>query len=85
MAVILKGIKITCENGHEICTAAEDIKSGRPARVGQFTDWKIDPPEPGSIPKPHDYGALWVKGKPGFYYGPAPMTIHTENGWAFGE
>ena len=42
------GEKVTCENGHEICTFAEDFNRDSVFGVRLFTDWKIERPEPSS-------------------------------------
>lgn len=41
MLVAEEGEKVSCENGHYICTVAERIETGR-ATVSQFKDWAPD-------------------------------------------
>ena len=41
------GEQITCENGHEICSAAKDIHLGTTVSVESFQDWKIEAPKVG--------------------------------------
>lgn len=39
------GTPLTCENGHRIATAADDIRSGDRMSVQCFRDWTIAPPQ----------------------------------------
>ena len=62
-AMIRAGMKLTCENGHEIATAAVDMDKGDQVRVNRFTDWKIPVPENGEAIKPCPIcGARYIGG-----------------------
>lgn len=44
-----KGEKVTCENGHEICTFSRDVSWGDFFTPGDLTDWKQKEPEIGDL------------------------------------
>lgn len=54
------GERVTCENGHYICTVARDIVMGAFAQRGEFMDWCFGgEPEIGKPPPPCQCGAPW--------------------------
>ena len=68
-AMIKAGMKLTCENGHEIATAAVDMDEGDCVTVKSFTDWKIKPPSDGD-----KIGPCPICGA-GYIGGPVPAMV----------
>lgn len=45
MTIAKAGEKVTCENGHHICTVGRDVEAGGVQKPEDFVDWKHPEPE----------------------------------------
>jgi hypothetical protein len=84
-----KGEKVTCENGHHICTVSCDIITGVYQKAGDLMEWTQPKPKiNGKIPKCKQCkGEFYVNNI--FPYNPDQSSpkyqpgihLHFENGW----
>lgn len=71
------GETVTCESGHPICDAAEDIFQDTVASVRQFTNWRIAPPQDGTtIESCPECGARYIRVGPDL-----GLQLHIAGGW----
>lgn len=49
MTIAKAGERVTCANGHHICTVARDIKPGEVQRRDDFKDWQQPEPLMGTM------------------------------------
>ncbi|MEQ8226713.1 MAG: hypothetical protein RIA64_01405 [Rhodospirillales bacterium] len=68
-----KGERITCTEGHHICTMAKDAVLGDMPEPEDYTDWQIPEPKFGAYPTCH-CGAPFFSTNTG-------TVLHFEDGW----
>ena len=80
MVYARKGEHVTCENGHHICTVANDLPAGTIQDPSALAHWRQAAPVPGTMA--HDApcvicGALWFGGP----NGTDGWMLHFADGW----
>lgn len=63
-----KGERITCENGHHICTVAHTINKGQAQRDDDFEDWQQPEPAMDTFPKCDKCGGKFFAGSGIFHF-----------------
>lgn len=69
-----RGERVTCENGHYICTIAEDVYGAEL----KAEDWQQPEPEPDSRPVCNVCGAKWWHYEKGDLWG---QFLHIDGEW----
>jgi hypothetical protein len=78
MIIAYKGERVTCENGHGICTVAKDIDSKDLVSASQFEDWlfEVDTRSGSRIPVCPVCSAPFLAHRPGTFPDAAKLCIN---------
>jgi hypothetical protein len=74
--LIPAGTRITCENGHRVCTTAVDLHVNEVVVVEMFTAWQIAAPQPGDM-----FPRCGICGGAAHRENRDGVTLHTPDGW----